>query len=50
MAGRATATTLWDGVTIPDGPVTYVGLERPDGLHPDSLVVTPGNLRALIPA
>ncbi|MEU2180212.1 hypothetical protein [Streptomyces thermolilacinus] len=48
MADRATATTLWDG-TVPDGPVTYIGLERPDGLHPDSLVITPENLRALIP-
>ncbi|WP_329453559.1 hypothetical protein OG894_44280 (plasmid) [Streptomyces sp. NBC_01724] len=50
MADRATATTLWDGTTVPDGPVTYIGLERPDGLHPDSLIVTPENLRALIPA
>ena len=49
MADRATATTLWDGRTIPDGPVTYIGLERPEGLHPDSVVVTPENLRALIP-
>ncbi|MCX4823769.1 hypothetical protein OG883_28630 [Streptomyces sp. NBC_01142] len=49
MADRATATTLWDGTTVPDGPVTYIGLERPDGLHPDSLIVTPENLRALIP-
>ncbi|WP_203181539.1 TerD family protein [Streptomyces pratensis] len=50
MAGRATSTTLWDGTTVPDGPVTYIGLERPDGLHPDSVIVTPENLRALIPA
>nr|WTB32402.1 hypothetical protein OG781_25645 [Streptomyces sp. NBC_00830] len=49
MADRATAITLWDGTTIPDGPVTYIGLERPDGLHPDSLIVTPENLRSLIP-
>ena len=49
MADRATATTLWDGSTIPDGPVTYIGLERPEGLHPDSVIVTPENLRALIP-
>ncbi|WP_093898528.1 TerD family protein [Streptomyces sp. Ncost-T10-10d] len=49
MADRATAITLWDGTTIPDGPVTYIGLERPDGLHPGSLIVTPENLRALIP-
>jgi len=49
MADRATATTLWDGSTIPDGPVTYIGLERPEGLRPDSVIVTPENLRALIP-
>ncbi|WP_250304932.1 hypothetical protein OG204_02005 [Streptomyces sp. NBC_01387] len=49
MADRATATTLWDGSTVPDGPVTYIGMERPDGLHPDSRTITPENLRALIP-
>lgn len=50
MADRAAATTVWDGTTVPDGPVTYLGLRRPDGLHPDSVVVTPENLRDLIPA
>ncbi|MFJ1864813.1 hypothetical protein ACIOD1_09285 [Streptomyces sp. NPDC088097] len=50
MSDRATSTTLWDGASVPDGPVTYIGLERPEGLHPDSVVVTPENLRALIPA
>jgi hypothetical protein len=50
MDGQATATTLWDGVTVPDGPVTFIGLARPEGLHPDSLVFTPENLRDLIPA
>ncbi|MGY3684644.1 TerD family protein [Streptomyces sp. TE33382] len=50
MATRASAVTLWDGASVPAGPVTYIGLERPDGLHPDSLVITPENLRALIPA
>ncbi|MGK4579240.1 hypothetical protein [Kitasatospora sp. HPMI-4] len=49
MADRATATTLWDGETVPAGPVTYIGLDRPDGLHPDSLTITPENLRDLIP-
>ncbi|WKU43107.1 TerD family protein [Streptomyces sp. VNUA116] len=49
MAGHATATTLWDGKTVPDEPVTYIGLERPDGLHPGSRVFTPENLRDLIP-
>ncbi|MFI0900217.1 hypothetical protein ACH4SE_27650, partial [Streptomyces sp. NPDC020983] len=49
MAGQGTAVTLWDGTNLPDGPVTYIGMERPEGLHPDSVVVTPQNLRALIP-
>ncbi len=49
LAERATATTLWDGVTVPDGPVTYIGMQRPDGLHPDSVTVTPEHPRALIP-
>ncbi|MFE9017279.1 TerD family protein [Streptomyces sp. NPDC007808] len=46
----ATTTTLWDGETVPEGPVTYIGLQRPDGLHPGSRVVVPENLRDLIPA
>ncbi|MFF4580427.1 hypothetical protein ACFY15_18860 [Streptomyces sp. NPDC001373] len=49
LARRARSTAQWDGAGLPDGPVTYIGLERPDGLHPDSVVVTPENLRALIP-
>ncbi|MEU6059356.1 hypothetical protein [Streptomyces sp. NPDC047097] len=49
MADRAGTTTLWDGGPVPDGPVTFLGLERPEGLHPDSVVVTPENLSALIP-
>ncbi|MFJ9608770.1 hypothetical protein ACIRS1_20775 [Kitasatospora sp. NPDC101176] len=50
LGERAAATTLWDGGAVPPGPVTYVGLARPEGLHPDSVVVTPENLRDLIPA
>ncbi|GAA5049724.1 hypothetical protein [Streptomyces similanensis] len=50
MTDDATTVTLWDGGTVPAGPVTYIGLERPDGLHPRSRVVTPENLRDLIPA
>lgn len=46
----ATTTTLWDGRTLPEGPVTYIGLQRPDGLHPESRILTPENLRDLIPA
>ncbi|MFF3595967.1 TerD family protein [Kitasatospora indigofera] len=49
MAGSGTVVTRWDGGALPDGPVTYIGLERPAGLHPDSVVVTPENLRDLIP-
>ncbi|GAA1226067.1 hypothetical protein GCM10009665_15720 [Kitasatospora nipponensis] len=49
MADRATASTPWDGTTVPPGPVTYLGLQRPEGLHPDSRVITPENLRDLIP-
>ncbi|MFJ7071467.1 hypothetical protein [Streptomyces sp. NPDC098781] len=45
----ATTTTLWDGGTVPEGPVTYIGLQRPDGLHPGSRIVVPENLRDLIP-
>ncbi|CCK31975.1 hypothetical protein BN159_7596 [Streptomyces davaonensis JCM 4913] len=47
MAGDA--VTVWDGEKVPDGPVTYIGLQRPEGLHPDSRVVTLENLRDLIP-
>ncbi|WP_438483970.1 TerD family protein [Streptomyces sp. S186] len=50
MADSATCVTLWEAQALPDGPVTYLGLERPDGLHPDSRIITPGNLRDLIPA
>ncbi|MER6047130.1 TerD family protein [Streptomyces sp. NPDC001793] len=50
MADSATSVTLWEGRALPDEPVTYLGLARPDGLHPDSRVITPGNLRDLIPA
>ncbi|MGW3341121.1 hypothetical protein ACWDCL_27000 [Streptomyces sp. NPDC001009] len=49
MSGDTTPVDLWDGERIPDEPVTYIGLERPEGLHPDSRVVTLGNLRDLIP-
>ncbi|MGP4024045.1 hypothetical protein [Actinomadura sp. 3N407] len=45
----AEKTSRWDG-NVPDGPVTYIGLERPEGLHEDSRVFTPENLGDLIPA
>ncbi|MGV9456671.1 TerD family protein [Streptomyces sp. NPDC003635] len=47
MGGAEVA--LWDGQKVPDGPVTYIGLQRPEGLHPDSRIVTLENLRDLIP-
>ncbi|MFB6559866.1 TerD family protein [Streptomyces sp. NPDC056400] len=50
MTGSATTVTVWDGKTVPAGPVTYIGLERPEKLHPGSRIVTPENLRDLIPA
>ncbi|WP_026058494.1 TerD family protein [Streptomyces sp. SS] len=58
MADAATTTRLWDGGTAtpwdagtaPEGPVTYIGLERPAGLPAGSRVLTPENLRDLIPS
>ncbi|MZF87919.1 hypothetical protein [Streptomyces sp. SID5643] len=50
MSHDATAVALWDGGPVPGEPVTYIGLERPEGLHPDSRIITLGNLRDLIPA
>ncbi|NEB00837.1 TerD family protein [Streptomyces sp. SID13726] len=49
MANGGTDVVPWDAGAVPDGPVTYIGLERPEGLHPDSVVITPENLRDLIP-
>ncbi|MFE4621108.1 hypothetical protein ACFRJ7_33920 [Streptomyces sp. NPDC056747] len=50
MEESGARTTLWDGRTVPDAPVTYIGLERPDGLATGSRVFTPENLRDLLPA
>ncbi|MGW0421312.1 hypothetical protein [Streptomyces sp. NPDC003015] len=49
MANGGTDVVPWDAEWVPDEPVTYIGLERPEGLHPDSVVITPENLRDLIP-
>ncbi|MDN3261571.1 hypothetical protein QWJ26_17445 [Streptomyces sp. CSDS2] len=49
MSDGVTAVDLWDGGPVPDEPVTYIGLERPEELHPDSRVITVENLRDLIP-
>ncbi|MYS91635.1 MULTISPECIES: hypothetical protein [Streptomyces] len=50
MSHDTTAVDLWDGGPVPEEPVTYIGLERPEGLHPDSRIITLENLRDLIPA
>ncbi|HEY9368665.1 hypothetical protein [Streptomyces sp.] len=50
MADSAESLTVWDGETIPDAPVTFIGLSRPDGLPEGSRVLTPENLRDVIPA
>ncbi|WP_327375748.1 hypothetical protein OG393_18395 [Streptomyces sp. NBC_01216] len=50
MSRDTTVTDLWDGERVPGEPVTYIGLERPEGLHPDSRVITLENLSDLIPA
>ncbi|KUL36826.1 hypothetical protein ADL22_23255 [Streptomyces sp. NRRL F-4489] len=52
MAEEAESVTLWEGGPLPEGagPVTYLGLARPDGLPSESRVITPQNLRDLIPA
>ncbi|MGY0490148.1 hypothetical protein [Streptomyces sp. WG-D5] len=44
-----TDVTVWDGESVPDGPVTYLGMRRPDGLHQESRILTPENLRDVIP-
>ncbi|MDH6582898.1 stress response protein SCP2 [Streptomyces sp. SAI-133] len=49
LANDGTQVATWDPESVPDVPVTYIGLERPEGLHPESVVITPENLRDLIP-
>ncbi|MFB7496371.1 hypothetical protein ACFC09_17065 [Streptomyces sp. NPDC056161] len=49
MSGGTTTVDLWDGEPVPDEPVMYIGLERPEGLHPGSRIITLENLRDLIP-
>ncbi|WP_344267992.1 TerD family protein [Actinomadura napierensis] len=48
-ASKAGKVTVWDG-QVPDEPVTFVGFERPQGLHEESRVFTPENLRDIVPA
>ncbi|BAJ32913.1 MULTISPECIES: TerD family protein [Kitasatospora] len=49
MVANGAELLPWDG-PAPDGPVTYLGLDHPEGLPEGSRVITPGNLRELIPA
>ncbi|MBQ0850714.1 TerD family protein [Streptomyces sp. BH-SS-21] len=49
MSDDSTVVDLWDGEPVPDEPVLYIGLERPEGLHPDSTAITLENLRDVIP-
>ncbi|MFF2780026.1 hypothetical protein ACFVU3_34620 [Streptomyces sp. NPDC058052] len=50
MRESGAEVTEWSGGAVPEEPVTYLGLERPEGLAPGSRVVTPENLRDLVPA
>ncbi len=43
-------TTLSAADPLPDAPVTYIGLRRPEGLHRDSTLITLESFRSLIPA
>lgn len=50
MGDRAQCVTRWrEGLEL-DGPVTFVGLERPDGLPEGSEVFTLDRFNALVPA
>ncbi|MEU2156419.1 hypothetical protein ABZ532_15600 [Streptomyces sp. NPDC019396] len=49
MAGDTTTVDVWAGEPVSDEPVMYIGLERPEGLHPDSRIITLENLRDVIP-
>jgi hypothetical protein len=49
LRAKATAVTMDDGGPLPGGPVTYLGLQSPDGLTADSVVYTPSQLAELIP-
>ncbi|MFC9974396.1 hypothetical protein ACFVH6_26180 [Spirillospora sp. NPDC127200] len=46
----AGSVRLRDGGAVPAGTATFIGLERPDGLPEGCRVVTPENLRDLVPA
>ncbi|MEV7286097.1 TerD family protein [Streptomyces sp. NPDC093252] len=48
--GTTPVATRRPGDPVPAEPVLYLGLERPEGLHPDSRIITLENLRDMIPA
>jgi hypothetical protein len=50
MPDGTTTELLRNGEPLPDEPVTYIGVERPEGLHPDSRVISLENLRDVVPA
>ncbi|MEU3608162.1 hypothetical protein AB0E83_22350 [Streptomyces sp. NPDC035033] len=50
MRESGAEVTEWSGGAVPAEPVTYLGLAVPEGLAPGSRVVTPENLRDLVPA
>lgn len=49
MAAKAGKVTALGDVIASDSPVTYIGLERPEGLPAESDVITLDNLNHLIP-
>jgi hypothetical protein len=51
MAGKAGQVTAWEpGCAVGEDPVTFIGLEEPEGLPEGSEVFTLNRLRELIPA
>lgn len=46
---KCETVTSWDGENLPEGPVTFIGMERPEHLPEDARLITPQNLRDLIP-
>lgn len=50
LAAAAETVTVHGDGPLPDGPVTFIGLDRPEGLHAESEVYTLYRLADLIPA
>lgn len=50
MGAKTERVTSWHEGLVLDGPVSFVGLERPDGLPEGSQVFTLERLNALVPA